>query len=92
MSHKNDLINFVKGMLLHDIAKPLYLGSEKHSIRGYVLLNALGKEDEALVALSHHQQLEVYFKHQVEPGQTSVDKLPSYLALTSPIDRISSVT
>lgn len=86
------MLTFVRGMFWHDIAKPLYLGNEKHTAVGYTFLSALGCPGEALVALSHAnagKMLEkVYHPHHPFADHS----LPSYLALTSALDVLSSVT
>jgi hypothetical protein len=45
---------FMKGMLLHDLAKPFFLGSIRHAPAGFFLLTGAGKPTEALYALFHH--------------------------------------
>lgn len=87
-----DIVSFVRGMAWHDIAKPLYLGHEKHPAVGYAFLSALGHPVESLVALSHarlEKMLNVYYRHRRPPADHS---LPPYLALTSALDVLASVT
>jgi hypothetical protein len=45
---------FVRGMRLHDVAKPFFWGSEKHAAAGFMMLAQAKKCTEALYALFHH--------------------------------------
>jgi hypothetical protein len=83
-------LEFVKGMAVHDIAKPLYLGGEKHSLLGYVILSALGRPMAALTALIHHnweENLNFHFDHGA--GRQGL-QVPGYLILASAIDVLTS--
>ena len=86
------ILTFVRGMFWHDIAKPLYLGNEKHAAVGYAFLSALGCTKEALVALSHANPKttleQVFYRHHPAADHS----LPSYLALTGALDVLASVT
>lgn len=91
MNHSNDLTDFVGGMAWHDIAKPLFLGGDQHSLIGYTLFGLLdGREAEARASLSHHgavleRNLQVYFHEN-----TSCNALPFWVLLTGPIDQMAS--
>ena len=97
MSSNREIIHFIRGLTVHDIAKPLYPKGHQHSPLGYVLLSALGMPDEALVALFHY-----YSGHRKEYQRDFLTlpfhitskglELPSYLSLTNILDRIASVT
>lgn len=90
-----DITTFVRGMAWHDIAKPIHLRNDRHSRLGYVLLNALGYPNEALVALAH-----VSFKGgpilawQLEEvlGQDGAESLPGILALEHALDRLAAAS
>lgn len=85
-----NLETFVRGMLLHDIAKPFFLRGEKHSKAGFVLLSAQGYELEGVVALCHYipeHNLPLYWAYKGK--QVSV---PALLVLAGAIDQLAAST
>lgn len=89
MPNNQQLVDFVRGMRWHDIAKPLFLASDKHARFGYALWQAFDSPSKALVALAHHrieEQLEVHF------AATGDADLPAYLALGNALDRLTATT
>ena len=51
---ENSIIQFVNGMKLHDFAKPFSRSGKRHSIVGFFMLEASGRESESLYSLLHH--------------------------------------
>jgi hypothetical protein len=85
-------INFVRGIAWHDIAKPFFLGSPKHSRTGFLLLAAAGYPEEAKAALCHvsledlQLNLEDYYPlHRQAP-------LSAILLLSNALDRLAAST
>ncbi len=52
--YDSSLGGFMEGMRWHDLAKPFFLGREKHAPAGFFLLTGGGKPTEGLYALWHH--------------------------------------
>ena len=51
-----EMRDFIRGMALHDLAKPLYLPGGEHTLLGYAFLSAMDRPTEALVTLLHHSK------------------------------------
>lgn len=98
--NESQLVQFVRGMTHHDIAKPFWLGNQWHTITGYAMLVALGRDEtEALTALCHafphlERNLTRYWQFRdseaSETGEQSATWLPACLALASPLDTIAA--
>jgi hypothetical protein len=92
-----NITSFVRGMAWHDIAKPLRLNSARHSRLGFLLLEATGWQEEALVALAHvgfdrtecivARNLDEFFRRAGAP-----DQLPAILLLANSLDRLAAST
>jgi len=91
MSNEKTLMHFMKGMALHDVAKPLYLPGREHTLLGYAILSALGRLGEALVALLHHggDTVKENLKFHRECVE-SAEPLPCYWGLISSLDILAS--
>lgn len=87
-----DVNAFVRGMAWHDVGKPFYLGSERHSRLGYLWLDALGYPAEALITLAHYGKcLDVHLRRYWEVTRASTEA-PAVLAAANALDRAAAVT
>lgn len=85
-----DITAFVRGLAWHDIAKPLYLENFRHSRLGFLLLEALGYPDEALVAFAHVIEMERNLRdYLTRPGAGAA---PAIVSLTYPLDRVAAAS
>jgi len=87
-----DIKTFVRGMAWHDIGKPFYLGGERHSRLGYLLLDALGYPAEALVTLAHFGRDREVHLSRYSTFEEALPKMPAILTLANAIDRAAAVT
>lgn len=87
-----DLQKLINGMKYHDIMKPIFLGSSRHSIAGYIVLSTLGMEDEAVIAFTHYiNTMKVKITLLFDLNKKNYE-LPWYLVLASPIDQLAAST
>jgi hypothetical protein len=87
-----DIMTFVRGLAWHDVGKPFYLGGERHSRLGYLLLDALGYPAEALVTLAHFgRDREVHLAHY-STLEEALPNMPAIITLANAIDRAAAVT
>lgn len=90
MSKHQSEVSFVRGIAWHDIAKPFYLGREKHSRTGFMLLVAAGHREEATAALCHvagnHLRENLRQYHQLSDRA----RLPAVLLLSNALDRLAA--
>lgn len=90
------LAAFIKGMLFHDIAKPFFLQTRRHSRAGFMMLDAVGYHEEALAALCHHSTTMEHVTACLHllalwKGTSSQEPLlPFWSLLASPIDQLAS--
>lgn len=81
-----DIVDFVRGMALHDVGKPYYLGTARHSRLGYFLLVMAGYPRAALVPLTHGRRSAedlLRFYSRLEQAEPS---LPAPLLLANALD------
>ncbi len=94
------LRDFVRGMLFHDLAKPFFLGGEKHALMGFLFLDAVGLEGEGLAALWHHNlgvspsgghdRLQATWEFLEKWKSKGPLQLPRWILHTSVIDQLAS--
>ncbi|MCU0589828.1 MAG: hypothetical protein MUF52_16965 [Syntrophobacteraceae bacterium] len=94
------LRDFVRGMLLHDLAKPFFLGGDRHAIMGFLFLQKVGLHGESLAALWHHNlkvnidgtpgNLEKAWGFLEKWSDHGPPRLPRWILYTSAIDQLAS--
>lgn len=88
-------VEFIKGMVLHDIAKPMYLPGYKHTVLGYLILTALGRPEAGLVSLVHHNDdrtSNLKWRQRLlrKMKDVSAMEVPGIFILSSGLDVLSS--
>lgn len=93
---------FYLGMRHHDFAKSFFLAREKHALLGFTLLATIGRWEEALAALFHHNlgsspdpfsDLAVNFRflrNWLDTLKSHTKEIPNWIWLTSPLDQLAA--